>query len=564
MAQSGTVLDGKYEIVRQIGAGGMSKVYLAVDRRLGKTWAVKETPLLGRGQDGAVAVNGLLTEAEIMKRLDHPALPRIVDIIEEPEKIFLVMDYIRGESLDRVLLRRGALPEDTVVDWAKQICDALSYLHSQDPPIIYRDLKPANLMLTPEGRIRIIDFGIAREYREEGGTDTTVLGTRGYASPEHYGTRQTDVRSDIYTLGMTMHHLLTGISPRAPGYVYHSVRHWSPRISAHLEAVIDKCTALEPKDRYADCKELLYDLKHPGQAVKKRGTKSRRRRRVLVALAAVSLGVFATGTLVRAEHARFVRNEYDALVSVLPSLSAEEKLDRYAQAVALCPTDLTAYLCMLDVLEEEGTFGREESDAFLSLYNAHREELTATDAQKAELNYRIGRLYMSRYTEEDGGESFSARIQKAYPFFAANHENGEAEGFDAWNLSECYYRICGFYKEYVLSPPGGAEASRAEYEELIGALDGCVDELPDAGAYDQLLLYNGIFLLLYNQRETMAAIGVEEAAVLRLVDRVRAKSVTLSVSKEQSVALQSEILTYYADYREAMERAWRYAEEERK
>ncbi len=557
------MIDGKYEIVRQIGAGGMSKVYLAVDRRLGKTWAVKETRILAREKNGNAAVNSLLTEAEIMKRLDHPALPRIVDIIEEPEKIFLVMDYIRGESLDRVLLRQGTLPEETVLDWAKQICDALSYLHSQNPPIIYRDLKPANLMLTPEGRVRIIDFGIAREYRERSGTDTTVLGTRGYASPEHYGTRQTDARSDIYTLGMTMHHLLTGISPRTPGYVYHSVRHWNPQVSGHLEEVIDKCTALDPNDRYADCSELLYDLEHPGQTVKKRGTKPHRRRRALVTLVTVSFGIFATGMLVRAGQTRLVRNEYDALVSVLPSLSPEEKLDDYARAVSLCPTDLTAYLCMLDVMEEEGTFRREESDAFLSLYNAHRDELTATAAQKAELNYRIGRLYMSRYTEEDGSVSFSARIQKAYPFFAANHENGETEGFDAWNLSECYYRICGFYKEYILSPLGSAEASRTEYEDLIETLSGCVDELSDAGAYDQLLLYNGIFLLLYDQRESMAAVGLEEEAVLRLVDRVHAKSVTLTVSKEQSVALQSEILTYYADYREAIERSWHYAAEER-
>ncbi len=557
------MIDGKYEIVRQIGAGGMSKVYLAVDRRLGKTWAVKETRILAREKNGNAAVNSLLTEAEIMKRLDHPALPRIVDIIEEPEKIFLVMDYIRGESLDRVLLRQGTLPEETVLDWAKQICDALSYLHSQNPPIIYRDLKPANLMLTPEGRVRIIDFGIAREYRERSGTDTTVLGTRGYASPEHYGTRQTDARSDIYTLGMTMHHLLTGISPRTPGYVYHSVHYWNPQVSTHLEEVIDKCTALDPNDRYADCSELLYDLEHPGQTVKKRGTKPHRRRRALVTLVTVSFGIFATGMLVRAGQTRLVRNEYDALVSVLPSLSPEEKLDDYARAVSLCPTDLTAYLCMLDVMEEEGTFRREESDAFLSLYNAHRDELTATAAQKAELNYRIGRLYMSRYTEEDGSVSFSARIQKAYPFFAANHENGETEGFDAWNLSECYYRICGFYKEYILSPLGSAEASRTEYEDLIETLSGCVDELSDAGAYDQLLLYNGIFLLLYDQRESMAAVGLEEEAVLRLVDRVHAKSVTLTVSKEQSVALQSEILTYYADYREAIERSWHYAAEER-
>ncbi len=563
MAEIGAVIDGKYKILRQIGTGGMSHVYLAVDRHLGKLWAVKEIQIHGDEQNGEVAVSSLLAEAEILKRIDHPALPRIVDIIEEPEQISLVMDYIRGESLERVLKKRGTLPEETVVDWAKQICDALLYLHSRRPPIIYRDLKPANLMLTPEGKVRIIDFGIAREYKEQSGADTTVLGTRGYASPEHYGTRQTDARSDIYTLGMTLHHLLTGVSPRTPGYLYYPVRHWNPQVSVHLEAVIDKCTALDPDDRYADCRELLYDLEHPDHEVEKRKKKPQRRRRRLVGISVLLLAIFTFGFLLRAGQNRLVQEEYDTLVSVLPSLSTEEKISSYEEAIALRPEDPTAYLCILEAMEEEGSFGREESDAFLSLFQAHREDLDATGAQRAETNYRIGRLYMSCYIEEDGEESFSARIQKAYPFFAENHENEEAEGsFDAWNLSECYYQICGFYKEYVLSPPGGEEVSREKYDRLLETLDGCVDDLLSASAYDQLLLYNGIFLLLYDQRKTMAAVGVEEEAVLKLAARVHARSVVLTVTKEQSVALQSEILTYYEDYREAIRRAWRTEGEE--
>ena len=182
----GTVIEGKYEILKLIGTGGMSYVYLAMDKRLNKQWAVKEIKKTANGKNDEIIENSLLTEANLMKKLDHPALPRIVDIIDNGETIYVIMDYIEGESLDKILCEYGAQPQELVIDWAKQVCDALQYLHSQNPPIIYRDMKPSNIMLKPEGNIKIIDFGIAREYKEQSLADTKVLGTKGYASPEHY------------------------------------------------------------------------------------------------------------------------------------------------------------------------------------------------------------------------------------------------------------------------------------------------------------------------------------------------------------------------------------------
>ncbi len=136
MAEIGSVIDGKYEILTEIGRGGMSVVYLAMDTHLNKQWAVKEIKKKGNGEHDEVIVNSLLAEANLMKRLDHPSLPRIVDIIDNGVTIFVVMDYIEGESLDKILKAEGPQPEALVVGWAKQLCDALSYLHSQKPPII--------------------------------------------------------------------------------------------------------------------------------------------------------------------------------------------------------------------------------------------------------------------------------------------------------------------------------------------------------------------------------------------------------------------------------------------
>ena len=127
----GTVIDGKYEILKQIGKGGMSVVYLAMDTHLNKQWAVKEVQKTASGKNNEVIINSFLTEANLMKRLDHPALPRIVDIIDNGQTIYVVMDYIEGESLDKVLEEYGAQPENEVVNWSVQICDALNYLHSQ-------------------------------------------------------------------------------------------------------------------------------------------------------------------------------------------------------------------------------------------------------------------------------------------------------------------------------------------------------------------------------------------------------------------------------------------------
>ena len=140
----GTVIEGKYEILKLIGTGGMSYVYLAMDKRLNKQWAVKEIKKTANGKNDEIIENSLLTEANLMKKLDHPALPRIVDIIDNGETIYVIMDYIEGESLDKILCEYGAQPQELVIDWAKQVCDALQYLHSQNPPIIYRDMKPSD------------------------------------------------------------------------------------------------------------------------------------------------------------------------------------------------------------------------------------------------------------------------------------------------------------------------------------------------------------------------------------------------------------------------------------
>lgn len=555
MTEIGTVIDGKYEILKELGRGGMSVVYLAMDKHLNKQWAVKEIKKRGSEKNDVIVINSLLAEANLMKRLDHPSLPRIVDIIDNVVTIYIVMDYIEGESLDKILNEYGAQPEELVINWAKQICDALSYLHSQKPPIIYRDMKPANVMLNPEGNIKIIDFGIAREYKEQNLADTTVLGTKGYAPPEQYS-GQTDARSDIFALGMTMHHLLTGVDPRK-GDRYVPVRQWNPELSEGIEVIIDKCVQPAAENRYQSCSDLLYDLEHPELITKDFKKKQKRRLSLFLVSAGMCVLMLISGVVCNLLATMVNNNTYDSLISVVSSTDITEKINNYKQAIKIYPYDTRAYTAILDTYENEGVFSKNENDEFLALYNANKDGFDNSSVAVAELNYKTGMMYFNYYTDESGSKSFSGSVQKAYPFFEANYNNKLiADGFSKKTLSNCYYQICSFYKKYILNSAIVEEASMETYTELFKTINSALSDVKNESAYDQLTLYNGVFMLLYDQRLSMASVNVSHTEVNRLLDEVYDSAEKLSVQKEQSKKLQQEMVDNYKLYKEAINRTY--------
>jgi len=254
--QAGEFFEGKYRIVSIIGKGGMSIVYLAENINLGTYWAIKEIPFnkeLGMS---------LPVETDILKKLEHPSLPKIFDIVEKEDNIYIIEDYINGISLDKKLKENGRFSEYMVIKWGIEICSVLSYLHGLKPnPIIYRDMKPSNIILTSNESIKLIDFGIAREYKEEAGADTVYIGTRGYAAPEQYGTGQTGKCTDIYSLGVTMHELVTGKSPIVKPFGMKSASYYNSQVSMEFEKIIKKCTSINPDDRYQTADELSRELK---------------------------------------------------------------------------------------------------------------------------------------------------------------------------------------------------------------------------------------------------------------------------------------------------------------
>jgi serine/threonine protein kinase len=254
----GTILSGRYRVVEALAAGSMGAVYRAEDTRIGgRPRALKE--LLqnwGTPQERQEAETWFRREGETLISLQHPAIPQIHDTFSEGMRHYLVMDFVEGRSLEQIVLQEGTpgLPEQQVVAWADQVLEVLSYLHGRADPLIFRDLKPANLMLTPQGQVRLIDFGIARVFTQQ--AFGTAIGTPGYAPPEQYQ-GLAEPASDLYALGATMHHLLTGRDPRKNRpFDFPPVRALSPGTSVQLASAVDRSLALDPRARYGTAADM--------------------------------------------------------------------------------------------------------------------------------------------------------------------------------------------------------------------------------------------------------------------------------------------------------------------
>jgi serine/threonine protein kinase len=240
----------------------MGAVYQARDmKRQGTVCAVKEmSTSMVPPDEREQAIDNFKIEAKILWGLNHPNLPALMGFFSENQRYFLVMEYIDGMTLEQLLERNGGpFSERRVLGWARQLCDVLEYLHSQNPPIIFRDMKPGNVMLTRSGHIKLVDFGIARFFRPTGVQDTQHLGTPGFAPPEQYGTAQTDVRSDIYSLAMTLFLLLTN-ELSEQGFGLQNVRAINPKISPVVARALEKAADMKPELRYQSVAEFRAAL----------------------------------------------------------------------------------------------------------------------------------------------------------------------------------------------------------------------------------------------------------------------------------------------------------------
>lgn len=493
MLEIGSIVDGKYKILRVVGKGGMSVVYQAVNEKANKIWAIKEVRKDGV-QNYEVVKQNLIVETELLKRFNHPNLPSIIDVIDGDGTFLIVMDYIEGNSLSKALETSGAQNQEDVIEWSKQLCDVLGYLHSRKPPIIYRDMKPSNVMLKPDGNVSLIDFGTAREFKSSSVEDTTCLGTQGYAAPEQYGGHgQTDARTDIYCLGATMYHLVTGHNPSTPPYEMYPIRQWNPMLSSGLEEIILKCTQRNPEDRYQSCAELLYALDHYQDLdIENKKVQKFKWKTFMASLIMAVVMLFGTvgfsfaSSAVTSQTYSSLINEADNMANGI-DLSADEREtieSKYIEAIDKVEPDNTeAYTHLLEYYMSDRVITGVEYTTLQKYINQYEEQLKAKDESKY-INELIAPLadglFFSFDTKSDTSSIGIGYSSKWYKKIAESNFADEKNKSKA----DILYTIANNYNtKGKMNDSGDTDMSYVDYWDKLQSL---ID--PDMASENNLLI----------------------------------------------------------------------------
>lgn len=467
MLEIGSLVDGKYKILSEIGHGGMSVVYMAINEKANKTWAIKEVRKDGK-MDFNTVRQGLMAEIETLKKLKHPNLPSIVDVIEDEDSFIIVMDYIEGRSLDKIIEENGAQPEAFVVEWAKQLCDVFGYLHSRTPAIIYRDMKPANVMLKPDGNIMVIDFGTAKNYEIDLG-ETTGIGTIGYAAPEQYigsGLGRTDARTDIYCLGITMYHLLTNIDPCKNLINNKSIRAVNPALSHGLDAIIQKCTQYQPEDRYQTCAELMYDLENY-ERLEPLYKKKQKRKLALFTSTVVLAVVFAIcGAVLNFSATQKATDTYETkLYEASKTTDYDTKVNIYQECIDIPNKsgEKEAYLGLIQTFkEDDSVFSVEEGKILEKLIKNNKIELQKNMEDYTEICFETGKLFWYYY--DYAGGSQVAKAKSSIEWFQDVLDNAPND-YENLGMARVYANIGVFYRDIATNITEAND--KGQYEPLF-------------------------------------------------------------------------------------------------
>lgn len=543
MLETGTVIDGKYKILSQIGQGGMSTVYLAMNEKANKPWAVKEVRKNGV-QNFEIVRQSLITETDLLKKHHHKNLPSIVDIIDCDDNFLIVMDYIEGVTLDKLISEQGPQKQEDVVSWAIQLCDVLTYLHTREPSIIYRDMKPSNIMLRYDGSVVLIDFGTAREYKTRAMQDTTCLGTQGYAAPEQFGGQgQTDARTDIYCLGATMYHLLTGHNPSEPPYEMYPITYWNPLLSGGLEQIIQKCTQKNPRDRFQTAKELMYALQNYKDLD---APMIRKYRRNLTGFFLLSLFAVICGSLsfgLRGYAANQQKREYNYLLDAAQKTGdKEEKRAYYLQAVETDSKKAQAYRFLIEDFVEDGSFSTEEEKLLLQMSvstQGYFEKLEQSDSGAyADLCFQIGNAYWFYYEHSESRQSLAVPWYTTALHYYRNMEERAQEE----KRCQMYIEIGSFYKKLITSQAEGTDKGMyGAYWRNLMELKRLNDDSPDRELVT-LRLYEEIVTRSLEYAKYMQEDGISEEEIRKAYDEIetalRSMSYAGSRTREEAQRLE--------------------------
>ena len=523
MLEIGTMIDGKYKVLNKIGQGGMSSVYLAMNEKANKQWAIKEVRRVP-GRDFELIKNSLRAEIELLKKLNHPNIPTIVDVIETDGKFLIVMDYIEGITLRKAMEERGKISQEDVVDWAKQLCIVLEYLHSRTPAIIYRDTKPSNIMLKPDGTIMLIDFGTAREFKEDTMNDTVCLGTHNYAAPEQFGGQgQTDARTDIFNLGATMYHLLTNKCVNLMSEEEISFHGEETSISSGLKYIIKKCLKYRPEDRYQTCSQILYALNHIEEMNEQYRKGQKRRLFRFCACLLLAITSFSSSLYLDHVAASTTNADYNETLLLAEKVAGNvERCKLFEDAIQIDPGRGEAYRKLIQEYYSDLDFSKEEEERF-------RQLLQTVGNGKSKPNVK----YLMEYSEDYGEFAFELGTAYWYYFYAPESKKKNATMWfkDAINYgtltrdkeakAQLFYDIGNFHKNILLHQEMGDDAGKyREYWEKLKLLQ---EEFESVDTSEALLLQ--LYREMNNQaneyRIYFCNDGVEKSNILDTLQSIK-------------------------------------------
>lgn len=561
MLEIGSLVDGKYKILSEIGHGGMSVVYMAINEKANKTWAVKEVRKDAR-MDFNIVRRGLMAEIDTLKRLKHPYLPSIVDVIEDDETFIIVMDYVEGRSLDKILEEHGVQQESVVVEWAKQLCDVLGYLHSRTPAIIYRDMKPANVMLKPDGTVTLIDFGTAKNYEINYG-ETTGIGTIGYAAPEQYigsGLGRTDARTDIYCLGMTLYHLLTGQDPCRNLISDTSIRAVNPALSRGLDSIIWKCTAHQPEDRYQSCEELMYDLENYEILEPLYKKKQKRKFSIFIGTLAASVLCVAAGlTFHFAASAKASETYNNLLYEASRSVDYDTKISLYEQCMEL--PDMggrkDAYLGMIQAFKEnDAVFTVNEANLLDKYIMNHKDELQANKRDYTEICFETGKLFWYYYDYGDGSDNQVTRAKSAIEWFQDVVDQAPQD-YENLGMAKAYASIGMFYRDITTNITEASD--KGNYKPLFDNLTELIPAVAENADENEIVRLELVELTrgaLQQYATKFKVDGVTEQEILSLYQQLEQVTDAIQTTTDVTDAKRSTIKSLMSDTLTAIRTAY--------
>lgn len=485
MAQIGQIIGGKYEILRLIDKGGMSRVYLARDVSMSKEWVVKEILKMINDRDNSLSVNSAISEVDIVKELDHPSIVRVVDILNDSKAVYIVEDYVHGHSLKEMADSGEYIDETMLADWMLQLTEVLAYLHSRNPAVIYRDIKPENIILTESGHIKLIDFGISRRYKPGQARDTQYLGTERFAAPEQYEEygMQTDARTDIYGLGKTIEYL--------SGYCR--------KISSEFDEMIRTCIKNNPDDRFQSAEQLHDQLSIMLEQRQRKHKKNK------ISLLRILVTVLAVICIFLA-----------ASVSLLRMTGSKSQLDKIGEVI--------------EEIKIDGLFSAEEEEELLSIIRPNLSELKEQEGFE-KIAFEVGKLYWYYY---DYGSDSTIGIIEAVPWFELSQDYSE--------MAAVFEKIGIFYRD--INKRIQESSDEGMYRECFIQLSKlCADITDNTAELVSLEVYKLIIHSIETYARKFCIDGVELENISDLYGRVAQNVRKMRTTSTQADSLKMQIIS---------------------